>query len=47
LIFVNTVEEFHASDRDSGRLEVLETEHRSGSGLDAAVILLDKVVQIL
>jgi hypothetical protein len=47
LILVNSAEKFHASDRDSGRLEILEAEHPSGSGLDAAVILLDQVVQIL
>ena len=47
LIFVDTTEQFYASDRDSGRFEVLEAEHRPGSRLDAAVILLDRVVQIL
>jgi len=40
LIFVNTAEQFCASDRDSGRFEVLEAKHRPGSRLDAAVILL-------
>jgi hypothetical protein len=47
LIFVDTVEQFYASDRDSGRFEVLEAKHRPGSRLDAAVILLYQVVQIL
>ena len=47
LIFVDTAEQFYASDRDSGRFEVLEAKHRPGSRLDAAVILLDQVVQIL
>jgi hypothetical protein len=47
LIFVDTAEQFYASDRDSGRFEVLKAKHRPGSRLDAAVILLDQVVQIL
>jgi hypothetical protein len=47
LIFVDTAEQFYPSDRDSGRFEVLEAKHRPGSRLDAAVILLDQVVQIL
>jgi hypothetical protein len=47
LIFVDTAEQFYASDRDSGRFEVLEAKHRPGSRFDAAVILLDQVVQIL
>src|ERR1700709_680203 len=47
LIFVDTAEQFYASDRDRGRFEVLEAQHRPGSRLDAAVILLDQVVQIL
>ena len=47
LTFVDTAEQFYASDRDSGRFEVLEAKHRPGSRLDAAVILLDQVVQIL
>ena len=44
LILVDTAEQFYASDRDSGRFEVLEAKHRPGSRLDAAVILLDQVV---
>ena len=44
LLFVDTAEQFYPSDRDSGRLEVLEAKHRPGSRLDTAVILLDQVV---
>jgi len=47
LIFVDTAEQFYASDRDSGRFEGLEAKHGTSSGFDAAVILLDQVVQIL
>jgi RecA-family ATPase len=41
LIFVDTAEQFYASDRDRGRFEVLEAKHRPRSRLDAAVILFD------
>ena len=47
LIFVDPAEQFYASDRDRGRFEVLEAKHGPGSRLDAAVILLNQVVQIL
>ena len=47
LIFVDTAEQFYSSDRDRGRFEVLKARHRPGSQPDAAVILLDQVVQIL
>ena len=47
LIFVDTAEQFYSSDRVRGRFEVLKARHRPGSRPDAAVILLDQVVQIL
>jgi len=44
---VDTKEQFYAGNRDSSAIEVLEIEHGPGSGLDAAMILLDDVGQIL
>ena len=47
LIFVETAEQFYPGDRGRGRFEALVACHRPGSRPDAAVILLDQVVQIL
>src|SRR5882757_10160761 len=47
LILVNTTKQFHSGNGDRSRGEVLESEHGAGSGLDAAVVLFDQVVQIL
>jgi len=47
LALVDAPEQFNASDRDGGRCEVLEPEHRPGSELDAAMVLVNQVVQIL
>ena len=46
LPLVDAPEQFYAGDCCAGRCEILEAEHRSGSGLDAAMILLDQVVQV-
>jgi hypothetical protein len=47
LSFVDTSEQFYASDCDGGRFEVLEAMHRSDSGFDTTMVLLDEVVQVL
>jgi hypothetical protein len=46
LTFANTVEQFDAADCDGGVVEVLETEHGTGSGLDTPMILFDQIVQV-
>ena len=40
LSLVDAPKQFYTSDRDSGRFEVLEAEHRPGSALDATMVLL-------
>src|ERR1035437_1871450 len=47
LSFVNTTEQFHSGNGDCSRGEALEPEHGAGSGLDAAMILFDQIIQIL
>lgn len=47
LILVDVPEEFNAGIGSCDRCEVLEAEHRPSSGLDAAMVLLDEVVQKL
>jgi hypothetical protein len=44
---VDTLEEFNAGNGSCVRCQVLEAEHRPGSGLDAAMVLLGEVVEIL
>jgi hypothetical protein len=44
---VNTTKQFRSSKGHGRRGEVFEPDHRAGSGLDAAVVLFDHVVQIL
>jgi hypothetical protein len=45
LILVNTTKQFHSRNGDRGEGEALEPEHGSDFGLDATMILLDKVVE--
>jgi hypothetical protein len=47
LSFANTSEQFYSSDSGCCAIKVFEAEHRSSSGFDTAVILLDQIVQIL
>jgi hypothetical protein len=47
LVLVDAPEASNASNGSCGRCEILEAEHRPSSGLDAAMALLDEVVQIL
>ncbi len=44
LILVDTPKELHSGNCDGGRREVLESEPKACSALDAAMILLDKIV---
>ena len=47
LSFANTVEQFDTGDGGSCAIKVLEAKHRSRSGFNTAVILLDQIVQVL
>ena len=47
LPFVNAAEQFDAGNRSSGGSEGFEAEHRPGSRLDPAMVLLDDIIQIL
>src|ERR1017187_9856208 len=46
LSFANTTEQFDAGDGDSCAIKVLKAEHRTCSGFNAPVILLDQIVQV-
>ena len=47
LSFANTADHLDSGDGGCCAPKVFEAEHRSSSGFDTAVILLDQVVQIL
>jgi hypothetical protein len=38
--------QFHTSERDGGRSEGLEPQHRSAAALDRAMVLLNDVVKV-
>jgi hypothetical protein len=43
LSFANTVKQFDSGNGDGGGVEVLETEHGTSSGFDAAVVLFNQL----
>jgi hypothetical protein len=43
---VNTTEQFNAGYGDGSGFVTFETKHRSGSELDPAMVLFDKVVEV-
>lgn len=47
LTFSNAIDQLSASERDRGVPEPFEAEHDIGPELDAAMVLLDQVVEIL
>jgi len=47
LSFVDAAKKFDGSNHVGGGCEALEAEHRTCPGLDATMILLDQIVQIL
>src|ERR1035438_6457581 len=46
LSFTNTAEQFDAGDGRGRTIKVLEAEHRTCSGFNPPVILLDQIVQV-
>ncbi len=47
LLLLNATRQVHSGNGACGRGEALESEHGVGSGLDAAVVLFDEIIQIL
>jgi hypothetical protein len=43
LSLVDTVKQFDSGKGDGGGVEVLETEHGTSSGFDAAVVLFNQI----